>query len=94
VEGVAEARLSLQDQADVIRSSMDGLSDELNQSLRSLAPVLDRLERLSKGTYTEVEQVDQLQALQELRMSIEALNSSVQRLAPPRRRWPWHSASL
>jgi len=94
VEGVAEARISLQDQADVIRSSMDGLSDELNQSLRSLAPVLDRLERLSKGTYTEVEQVDQLQALQELRMSIEALNSSVQRLAPPRRRWPWHSASL
>lgn len=94
VEGVAEARLSLQDQADVIRSSMDGLSDELNQSLRSLAPVLDRLERLSKGSYTEAEQVDQLQALQELRMSIEALNSSVQRLAPLRRRWPWRSASL
>lgn len=93
VEGVAEARLSLQDQADVIRSSMDGLSEELNQSLRALAPVLDRMERLSTSTYTQSEQVDQLQALQELRLSIEALNANVQRLAGARRRWPWSQPS-
>ncbi|MBM5792179.1 MAG: hypothetical protein FJ053_10505 [Cyanobacteria bacterium M_surface_10_m1_298] len=93
VEGVAEARLSLQDQADVIRSSMDGLSGELNQSLQALAPVLDRLERLSTGAHTQAEQVDQLQALQELRLSIESLNANVQRLAGGRRRWPWGPAS-
>ena len=89
VEGVAEARLSLQDQADVIRTSMDGLSEELNQSLLALAPVLDRLERLSTTTYMGAEKLDQLQALQELRLSIESLNANVQRLAGPRRRWPW-----
>jgi len=87
VEGVAEARLSLQDQADVIRGSMDGLSQELNQSLRALEPVLTRLERLSTGTYTEAETRDQLQALVELRRSIETLNASVARLEPARRRW-------
>jgi len=93
VEGVAEARLSLQDQADVIRSSMDGLSEELNHSLQALAPVLERLERLSKAVYTQSEQVDELQALQELRVSIEALNTNVQRLAGGRRRWPWSPVS-
>ena len=87
VEGVAEARLSLQDQADVIRGSMDGLSQELNQSLRALEPVLSRLERLSTGSYSEAEQVDQVQALVELRRSIETLNASVARLEPARRRW-------
>jgi len=93
VEGVAEARLSLQDQADVIRSSMDGLSEELNHSLQALAPVLERLERLSTAVYTQSEQVDELQALQELRVSIEALNTNVQRLAGGRRRWPWSPVS-
>ncbi|MFZ9148960.1 MAG: MotA/TolQ/ExbB proton channel family protein [Vulcanococcus sp.] len=87
VEGVAEARLSLQDQADVIRGSMDGLSQELNQSLQALEPVLTRLERLSTGTYTEAERIDQVQALVELRRSIETLNASVARLEPARRRW-------
>jgi biopolymer transport protein ExbB/TolQ len=87
VEGIAEARLSLQDQADVIRGSMDGLSQELNQSLRALEPVLNRLERLSTGSYTEAETKDQLQALIELRRSIETLNASVARLEPNRRRW-------
>ena len=87
VEGVAEARLSLQDQADVIRGSMDGLSQELNQSLRALEPVLSRLERLSTGAYTGMEHIDQLQALVDLRRSIEVLNASVSRLELSRRRW-------
>lgn len=87
VEGVAEARLSLQDQADVIRASMDGLSKELNQSLHALEPVLARLEQLSTSSYTEKERIDQVQALVELRRSIETLNSSVARLEPARRRW-------
>jgi len=93
VEGVAEARLSLQDQADVIRSSMDGVSEELNQSLQALAPVLKRLERLSTSAHTQSEQLDELQALQELRLSIEALNANVQRLAGSQRRWPWSPTS-
>ena len=87
VEGVAEARLSLQDQADVIRGSMDGLSQELNQSLQAMEPVLRRLEQLSTSSYTETERIDQVQALVELRRSIETLNASVARLEPARRRW-------
>ena len=87
VEGVAEARLSLQDQADVIRGSLNGLSHELNQSLQALQPVLSRLESLTTSTYTELETKDQLQALVELRRSIENLNASVARLEPVRRRW-------
>jgi len=89
VEGVAEARLSLQDQADVIRSSMNGLSEELSQSLQALGPVLERLERLSTSVYAQSEQLDELQALRELRMSIEALNANIQRLPGRRLRWPW-----
>ena len=38
VEGMSEARLSLQDQSEVIRTSMNGLSDELQQSLNELEP--------------------------------------------------------
>ena len=87
VEGISEARLSLQDQADVIRGSMDGLSRELNQSLRALEPVLHRLERLSTGSHAETERIDELQALVDLRRSIESLNASLARLEPTRRRW-------
>ena len=91
VEGVAEARLSLQDQADVIRGSMDGLSTELNQSLIALEPILRRLERLSNQSYLESEQLDQVQALVELRRSIETLNHTVEKLEPKPRRW-WNRA--
>ena len=77
----------MQDQADVIRGSMDGLSQELNQSLQAMEPVLRRLEQLSTSSYTETERMDQVQALVELRRSIETLNASVARLEPARRRW-------
>ena len=43
VEGVSEARLSLQDQSEVIRTSMTGLSEDLQQSLRELEPVLNKI---------------------------------------------------
>ena len=45
VEGVAEARLSLQDQAEVIRSSMSGLSQDLEKTLRDLEPILEKLDK-------------------------------------------------
>ena len=90
VEGVSEARLSLQDQAEVIRSSMSGLSDELQQSLRDLEPVLNRIAGSSRQVRTEAEQLDQLQAMAELRQSLDALNANLDRLVPQRRsRWPW-----
>ena len=90
VEGVAEARLSLQDQAEVIRSSMSGLSEELQQSLRDLEPVLNKIAGSSRQVRTEAEQLDQLQAMAELRQSLDALNANLDRLVPQRRsRWPW-----
>ena len=90
VESVSEARLSLNEQADVIRSSMNGLSTELNQSVQSLEPVLKRIEGLSNSIYTNAEELDQLQALRELRVSIETLNSNVKNLAKVKRSWPWN----
>lgn len=90
VEGVAEARLSLQDQADVIRSSMDGLSAELKESLRDLEPVLEKIADRSMHVRIEAEQIDQLQAMSELRCSLDALNANLERIVPQRRsRWPW-----
>ena len=90
VEGVAEARLSLQDQAEVIRSSMGGLSEELQQSLRDLEPALEKIAGSARQVHTEAEQVDQLQAMAELRRSLDALNANLDRIVPQRRsRWPW-----
>ena len=90
VEGIAEARLSIQDQADVIRGSMNSVAGDLSQTLKDLDPVLTRLERASGRSFTEVEQMDQLQAMVELRSSIEQLNGYLSQLqARPRRRWWW-----
>ena len=90
VEGIAEARLSLQDQADVIRGSMDSMAGDLGRTMKDLDPVLSRLERASGRTFTEVEQMDQLQALVELRRAIEQLNDQLQQIdSPVRRRWFW-----
>ena len=90
VEGIAEARLSIQDQADVIRGSMNSVAGDLSQTLKDLDPVLTRLERASGRSFTEVEQMDQLQAMVELRSSIEQLNGYLSQLqAHPRRRWWW-----
>ena len=90
VEGIAEARLSIQDQADVIRGSMNSVACDLSQTLKDLDPVLTRLERASGRSFTEVEQMDQLQAMVELRSSIEQLNGYLAQMqARPRRRWWW-----
>jgi len=90
VEGVSEARLSLQDQAEVIRSSMSGLSDELQQSLRDLEPALNKIAGSTREVRLEGEQIDQLKAMAELRQSLDALNANLDRLVPQRRsRWPW-----
>jgi len=90
VEGIAEARLSIQDQADVIRGSMNSVAGDLSQTLKDLDPVLTRLERASGRSFTEVEQMDQLQAMVELRSSIEQLNGYLSQIQPrPRRRWWW-----
>ena len=59
VEGVAEARLSLQDQAEVIRSSMGGLSEDLQQTLYALEPLLDKLAQHQTIIKTESDQLDQ-----------------------------------
>ena len=90
VEGVSEARLSLQDQAQVIRSSMSGLSDELQQALRELESLLTRLATSSLQVRGEVQQLDQLQAMAELRRSLDKLNANLERFTPTQRSpWPW-----
>jgi len=94
VEGVSEARLSLQDQADVIRDSMGDLSGDLQKSLRDLEPLLEKMAGRTQQMRTEAEVIDQLQAMNELRRSVEALNANLNILASRRRPlWPWSRRS-
>jgi biopolymer transport protein ExbB/TolQ len=86
VEGVAEARLSLQEQAHQIRSSMDGVAADLNQSVRDLDPLLRELQAASKLSTVLGEDLDQLKATVELRRAIEALNANLQELTQERQR--------
>ena len=90
VEGMSEARLSLQDQSEVIRTSMSGLSAELQQSLNELEPLLNKIASSSKQVRTDAESLDQLQAMTDLRQSMDALNVNLNRLVPQKRPlWPW-----
>jgi len=86
VEGVAEARLSLQEQAHQIRSSLDGAAVQLNQSVRDLEPLLRELQAASKLSAVLGEDLDQLKATVELRRAIEALNANVLALQLERQR--------
>lgn len=89
VEGVAEARLSLQDQAELIRASMDGISLELNHSIQSIRPLLQRLNSIAAGSLPDLERQQQYQALLQLRQSIETLSQQIEHLSllPPRDPW-------
>ena len=91
VEGVAEARLSLQDQSEVIRSSMSGLSQDLEKSLRDLEPILEKLEKHTTSVRSDAEQLDQLKIMMDLNRSLDSLNRSLIRIQSPRRsRWFWN----
>jgi biopolymer transport protein ExbB/TolQ len=90
VDGVAEARLSLQDQAQQIRASLDGAAAQLNQSVQDLEPLLRQLQGASALSSVLGENLDQLQATIELRRAIEALNANLAQLQErPRRRLGW-----
>ena len=86
VEGVAEARLSLQEQSHQIRSSMDGAAAQLNQSVRDLEPLLQELQSASKLSAVLGEDLDQLKATIELRRAIEDLNANLSQLQQERQR--------
>ena len=91
VEGVAEARLSLQDQSEVIRSSMSDLSQDLEKSIRDLVPILNKLEKYSMSVRSDSEQLDQLEIMMELNQSLVSLNRNLSRIHYPRRfRWLWN----
>ena len=80
VEGVAEARLSLQEQAQLIRNSMDGAASQLNQSVRDLEPLLRDLQLAARLSTVLGEDLDQLKATVELRRAIESLNANLELL--------------
>ena len=92
VEGVAEARLSLQDQAEVIRSSMSGLSQDLEQSFRELEPILEKLEKHTISVRSDADQLDQLKIMIELNQSLDSLNRNLSRIqqSSSRFRWFWN----
>ena len=52
--------------------------------------MLEKIAGGSRQVHTEAEQLDQLQAMAELRRSLDALNANLERIVPQRRsRWPW-----
>ena len=88
VEGVSEARLSLQDQSEIIRSSMEGLSGDIKNSLSDLEPILDKLAKHTNSTRADGEQLDQLRIMMELCQSLENLNENLKLFKPKvRNRW-------
>lgn len=89
VEGVAEARLSLQEQSHQIRSSMDGVASELCRSLQELEPVLRQLQAASDSGLTKAEDLNHLKATVELRRAIEALNRNLEQLHRQQRQPVW-----
>ena len=100
VEGVAEARLSLQEQAQIIRGSMDGAAHELTASLQQLKPLLRDLQSASTLGTVLGEELGTLKASMELRRAIEQLSGQLLQLeqlqreqmehSQRQRRWPWH----
>jgi biopolymer transport protein ExbB/TolQ len=94
VEGMAEARLSLQEQAQIIRSSMDGAAQELNTSLQQLKPLLRELQSASTLGTVLGEELSGIKASIELRRAIEQLSAQLQRFerleqSNTQQRWPW-----
>lgn len=99
VEGVAEARLSLQEQAQIIRSSMDGAAQDLNTSLQQLQPLLRDLQSASTLGTVLGEELNSFKASVELRRAIEQLSGQLGQLEQLQReqlqhsrrqlRWPW-----
>ena len=91
VEGVAEARLSLQDQSEVIRSSMNGLSQDLEKSMKDLQPILEKLEKHTTSVRSDSEQFDQLKLMIDLNRSLDCLNKNLIRLQSSKRSfWFWN----
>ena len=100
VEGVAEARLSLQEQAQIIRGSMDGAAHELTASLQQLKPLLRELQSASTLGTVLGEELGNLKASIALRRAIEQLSGQLLQLeqlqreqlehSQRQRRWPWH----
>ena len=99
VEGVAEARLSLQEQAQIIRGCMDGAAQDLNASLQQLKPLLRELHSASSLGTVLGEELSGLKASVELRRAIEQLSGQLLQLEQlqreqlqhtrRQRRWPW-----
>ncbi|MEB3172442.1 MAG: MotA/TolQ/ExbB proton channel family protein [Cyanobacteriota bacterium] len=99
VEGVAEARLSLQEQAQIIRGSMDGAAQDLNASLQQLRPLLRELQSASTLGTVLGEELSSFKASVELRRAIEQLSGQLGQLEQLQReqlqhsrrqlRWPW-----
>jgi hypothetical protein len=100
VEGVAEARLSLQEQAQIIRGSMDGAAHELTASLQELKPLLRELQSASTLGTVLGEELGTLKASMALRRAIEQLSGQLLQLeqlqreqlehSQRQRRWPWN----
>ena len=86
VGGVAEARLGLQDQAEVIRSSMGGISENLKESINDLEPLLQKLANYRTSAYKDSEEKDQVEVMIQLRQSIDALNANLHQFKPAERK--------
>ena len=73
MEGIAEARLSIQDQAELLRTQLDGLGGDLKISMQALAPVMNRLATVADRAVQAADAMEDQQDLDDLRVSVREL---------------------
>ena len=75
IEGLAEARLSIQDQTHEIKRELDGLGAELLRSIGSVAPLMKSLIQLTERASRDRDDLAVQADLQDLKASMERLEA-------------------
>lgn len=83
IEGISEARLSIQDQAETLRAQLDGLGADLKTSLRALTPVMTKLSTVSQEALAASSGLEQETRLLELHQTVQDLRGVLMDLAVP-----------
>ena len=73
IEGIAEARLSIQDQAQDVKRELDGLGANLVQAIGAMQPVIKELSRATTLAASVSNGLDDQQELIALRQSVQSL---------------------
>ena len=90
IEGIAEARLSIQDQAHDLKRELDGLGSELLRGIRGVAPVVQALTAVTERAAQGADQRELQADLRDLKAALAQLDTLLERVpqAAPHRQAP------